>query len=243
MRRLVLALLATAVCSQLASAADIPPAPPPAPAPYYKPALPPIFSWTGFYLGLHGGGAWGKKDWSDPIIGGLGSHDVSGGIAGGQIGFNYQAGGAVFGVEVDAAWAGLKGSHNILGFPGLVAETKVDFIGSVTGRLGAAWGMALLYVKGGGAWAHDKYDVTVAGISAATAAETRWGWTVGAGLEYAFSPAWSAKIEYNYMDFGTKTVTFTGIGGLTGTADIGQNLNVVKAGFNYRFGGPLYAAY
>jgi outer membrane immunogenic protein len=243
MRRLVLALLAATVCSQLASAADLPPAPPPAPAPYYRPA-PPIFSWTGFYLGLHGGGAFGKKDWSDPILGSLGSHDVSGGIAGGQIGFNYQAGPAVFGVEVDAAWAGLRGSHNLLGVPGIVGETKVDFLGTVTGRLGAAWGMALLYVKAGGAWAHDKYDITLAGVNVASASETRWGWTIGTGLEYAFSPNWSAKVEYNYLDFGTKTVTFTGIGGLTGTADIKQNVNIVKAGFNYRFGGgPLYAAY
>lgn len=240
MRRLILALLATAACSQLANAADLPPAPPPAPAPYYKPALPPIFSWTGFYLGLHGGGAFGKKDWSDPILGSLGSHDVSGGVAGGQIGFNYQAGPAVFGVEVDAAWAGLRGSHNLLAIPGVVAETKVDFLGTVTGRVGAAWGMALLYVKAGGAWAHDKYDLTIVGVNVASASETRWGWTVGAGLEYAFSPNWSAKIEYNYLDFGTKTVTSTILGVIPVSADIGQNINIVKAGFNYRFG---YAAY
>ena len=84
-------------CSQMASAADIPPAPPP-PAPYYKPAAyAPIFNWTGFYLGLHAGGGWGKKSWSDPILfGDLGSHNVSGGLAGGQVGFNYQAGPAVF---------------------------------------------------------------------------------------------------------------------------------------------------
>src|SRR5437870_2344897 len=100
MRRLVLATFAGAgfglACTQIAFAADIPPAPPPPPppAPYYKPAAySPIFNWTGFYLGLHAGGGWGKKDWSDPIlIATLGSHTASGGLAGGQVGFNYQAG-------------------------------------------------------------------------------------------------------------------------------------------------------
>jgi outer membrane immunogenic protein len=243
MRHLISISLATAgiACSQMALAADLPPRAPP--APYYKAAPPPMFTWSGFYIGLHGGGAFGKKEWSDPILGSFGSHDVSGAIAGGQIGFNVQAGPAVFGVEADASWAGLKGSHNFLAIPGITAETKVDFLGTLTGRLGIAFDMALLYVKAGGAWAHDKYDVTALGLVAASASETRWGWTVGAGLEYAFSPNWSAKIEYNYLDFGNKSVTFTAVPGITGTIDIDQNINVVKAGINYRFGGPLYARY
>jgi outer membrane immunogenic protein len=242
MRHLILASLATAgiVCSQAALAADLPPR---APAPVYKPAPPPIFTWSGFYIGLHAGGGFGSKDWSDPVFGGLGSHDVSGAIAGGQLGFNIQTGPLVFGVEADASWAGLKGSHNILLIPGVTAETKVDFVGTLTGRAGVAFDMALLYVKAGGAWAHDKYDINLAGVVGASASETRWGWTVGAGLEYAFSPNWSAKVEYNYLDFGTKDVTFTAIGGLTGRGDIDQDLHLIKAGFNFRFGGPLYARY
>jgi outer membrane immunogenic protein len=239
MRRLILVSLATAgvACSQMALAADIPPGPPPA-APYYRPAPPPIFTWSGFYLGLHAGGAFGKKEWSDPVFGSFGSHDVSGAIVGGQLGFNVQAAWAVFGVEVDASWAGLKGSHNPLAIPGITAETKVDFLGTIAGRAGVAFDMALLYLKAGGAWAHDKYDITLAGVTGANASETRFGWMIGAGLEYAFAPNWSAKIEYNYLDFGNKSVTFTGIGGLTGATDINQNINIVKAGFNYRFGGP-----
>ena len=109
---------------------------------------------------------------------------------------------------------------------------------SVTGRLGYAWGQVLGYVKGGGAWARDDYDVfvTATGAPAASASETRGGWTAGLGGEYAITRNWSAFIEYDHYGFGTRANTFvTPPGGTFGTADIKQELDVVKGGVNYKF--------
>src|SRR5207248_3313507 len=105
-----------------------------------------------------------------------------------------------------------------------------------TGRVGYAWDRALFYVKGGAAWAHDKFaDVTaVTGFTVDNADRTRWGWTVGAGAEYAFAPNWTAKLEYNFMDFGKQRETF--VGPLVAfPTDIDQYVHVVKVGVNYKF--------
>ena len=141
--------------------------------------------------------------------------DISGGLAGGQIGANYQAGSWVFGVEADASWADLTG--NTACATGIVAvaancRAKVDALGTFAGRLGFALDRVLLYGKGGAAFANDKYELN--SIAAYQSNETRWGWMVGAGIEYSFTDNWSAKIEYNYLDFGTRAVRFTDTTGL-----------------------------
>jgi outer membrane immunogenic protein len=122
-------------------------------------------------------------------------------------------------------------------------------------RIGRAWDRTLLYIKGGGAVADDRYRATCStlvgaclgtglavGDTLARADETRWGWLIGAGLEWAFTPNWSAKIEYNFMDFGRERLNFGLVGGGTVPFDIDQHIHVVKAGINYRFnfGGPHY---
>jgi len=193
-----------------------------------------VYNWTGFYIGGHLGGAWGDKDWVAVGVGPLGSHDVDGFIGGGQVGFNYQAGRWVFGVEADFSWADVSGHHVDNVFLG-DNRTKVDWFGTVTGRIGYAFDRTLLYVEGGGAWARDAYTITATGFFAQTS-DTNWGWTVGAGLEYGMTPNWSLKLEYNYLSFDTQRVTFVPNTGGSFDRDVDQTIHVLKAGINYRFG-------
>jgi outer membrane immunogenic protein len=251
-------LIALAIATQQAAAADLPVRQAPA---YKAPEVVEVFTWTGFYIGIHGGGGWGSKVANQvPLVtpGGTitspeATTNISGGLAGGQIGFNYQMGHWVGGLEAQASWADLTGSTPcsilLAGAPVTTACTgtsKVDALGTVAARLGVAFDRTLLYAKGGGAWTHDKYNVAVTSAvlpPTANASETRWGWMVGAGIEHAFTNHLSAKIEYNYMDLGTERVRFTASDGTTNDADIRQRVHVVKVGLNYRFGGPVYAKY
>ncbi len=117
-------------------------------------------------------------------------------------------------------------------------RTKVDALGTVAGRLGIASDRTLFYAKAGGAWTRDKYDVELTSAilpPTANASETRWGWMAGVGLEHAFAGNWSAKIEYNHMDLGTRRVRFTASDGSTSETDIRQLINVVKVGINLHF--------
>lgn len=256
----VLAAAATALVSAPSLAADLRM---PVKAPAVAPA--PYFSWSGCYIGAHGGGGWGEKRWiaADALFGApigtvLASHDVSGALAGGQIGCDWQTGGFVFGVEGSGSWSDISGSSSDLVGGGLRTHSRIDALGTITGRIGWAWDRSLLYVKGGGAIAGDSYRGTcetlagdcfgrglAIGDTDARADETRWGWLVGAGVEYAFTPNWSAKLEYNYMDFGRESVNFALVGGRTRTVDIDQHVHVVKVGINYRFNlsGPVLANY
>jgi outer membrane immunogenic protein len=227
-----------------------------APAPRYS-APPPVFSWSGFYIGGHVGGGWGTKDWTSITTApgfDEGLHHVRGGLAGGQIGFNYQVGYWVFGVEADASWADLQGRHTnpvlfLFGVPETL-NSKVDSIVTASGRLGYAVDRVLGYVKAGGAWAHDKYFLSNKNspdTAFVTASETRSGWMAGIGLEYAFAPSWSVKFEYNHLDLGDKRNTFHFQTVTAAPVDhsIAQRLDLFKVGINYRFGGygPVYAKY
>jgi outer membrane immunogenic protein len=250
-RRIVLgclgsiALIAAAATS--AAAADLR-------APVYKapPAPPPVFSWTGFYLGGHVGGVFGNKDWTDvtvPPAVDLGSHDISGILAGGQVGFNWQTGAWVWGVEAQFSWTNADGDHvDPLGFRD---SSELNWLGTATVRLGYAVDRVLFYAKGGAAWVNEDFTtVSVPGalIAADSNDNTRVGWTVGAGIEWASWDNWSAKVEYNFMDFGTDTFGFdftTPPPGPCCQIDIKQHLHVVMFGLNYRFGGgaPVAARY
>jgi outer membrane immunogenic protein len=228
MKRGLLAGLGFLFATHPALTADLPvvrKAPPPAVA---------LYSWTGFYIGAHLGGGWGDKDWVAVGVSPLGSHDISGFLGGGQVGFNFQMGAWVFGAEGDFSWANLEGNHVDTVFFGNNI-TEVDWLGTVTGRLGYAWDRTLVYVKGGGAWASDKYTVTVGGLFFAGADATKEGWTIGAGLEYGFAPNWSAKFEYNYLDFGTDRVRFVAVAGGSFLRDVDQEVHAAKVGINYRF--------
>jgi outer membrane immunogenic protein len=176
---------------------------------------------------------------------------VSGFLGGGQIGFNWQGPGSpwVIGIEADASWTNADGEHTL--FDGFVTlRTKMNWLATVTGRLGYAWDRVLLYAKGGVAFADEEHDfgffVDLRPV-ASTGEKTRTGWTVGGGVEVAFAGNWSFKAEYNFMDFGDKDVGFTNqFGDFVVSARIDQQIHVAKVGLNYRFGGfggPVVARY
>jgi outer membrane immunogenic protein len=228
-----LLLASVSFCAvQSAVAADLP-----ARAPVYKaPVALPGFSWTGCYLGGNVGGLWVNGDWSSPAGVASGSNTASGVTAGGQVGCNYQTGPWVFGVEGMFNWADANGDHTS---PlGTALHTDTNWLANVTGRVGyAIWDRQLLYVKGGGAWIDQSNSATVGGVAFNTGDYSRGGWTVGAGWEYAFAPNWSAKIEYDYMNFGNNSRTFTSAGGATTSFNVKDDAHLALFGVNYRFGG------
>lgn len=195
--------------------------------------------WAGFYIGLHGGYASGESHWTDdPVFGGasLGTHNIDGGLAGGQAGYNFQVGGPwVVGVEADASWTDVDGSHVDQFASDL--HTHLDALGTLTARAGYMWGIALAYVKGGAAWGRYKYEDFLGvgqGLNGGHD-ETRWGWTLGAGVEYAVFQNFSLKFEYNYIDFGNDTMAFSGGAGGNFVQTLDNHLHVLKAGLNFRF--------
>ena len=218
------------VVSGSAMAADMRPAP----APVYTkaPMMAPLFTWTGCYVGGNAGGLWAKKTWSG---GAVSSADVSSWLAGGQIGCNYQVSTWVFGIQGDYDWTNASATATDAFFLATTDSTKIKSLASVTGRVGYAWDRFLGYVKGGGAWAKDEYSIVAPGFIS-TASETRTGWTVGAGGEYAFTDWLTGFVEYDYYDFGTKSNTFTG-NFIVPAISVKQTESVAKAGINFKFGG------
>lgn len=218
-----------------AFAADMPQAAPVARAPV---AMAPAYDWTGFYIGAMGG--YGQSDQVRATIGGLtvtaSSNDLKGGFGGGTVGYNIQSGMAVFGVEADAAWSGMRYSET--GF-GVTLADKIQSFGSVTGRLGFAAGPALIYAKGGYGWADNQISASAFGV---TLSQSRFhsGWTIGGGAEYLFLPNWSGKVEYMYADYSNANYLPTLVAGGVG---LGVTTHTVKAGVNYHFGGPVVARY
>jgi outer membrane immunogenic protein len=250
MKKFLLAGVAfSALVAAPALAADIPVR---RPAPVYRAPVVTYYSWTGCYIGGHAGSMWVQKDWSvnaaDPFFfagQSFGSHDANGWLGGAQAGCNYQVGSWVFGLQGDYAWTDASAtSADLLNGPGSTIGSKVKGLGSITGRVGYAWDRVLGYVKGGGAWERDEYTMTAPGIIA-TGSDTRSGWTVGIGAEYAFTYNFTGFIEYDYYGFGTKAHTFnTQFGGLWDIADIKENKSVLKIGVNWKFGaGPIVANY
>jgi outer membrane immunogenic protein len=232
-----------------AIAADLGRAAPAVRAPVLAPAA--LYNWSGFYIGGHIGGAWGNKDWTDvtgPVPVPFGSHDMSGFLAGGQIGINFQTGPVVFGIEGQASWTNADGDHTCnVGLA--TCRSEANWLGTVAGRLGYAFDRAMIYAKGGVAFIDEEFFVNAlpgGGLLASTGSDTRWGWMVGGGIEWAVLDNWSVKIEYNYMDFREDRFNFVTPGGaILAVGEIDQQMHVVKLGLNYRFnwGGPVVARY
>jgi outer membrane immunogenic protein len=283
MRRTMFGAVAGIVCiASIASAADLPVKAPPPPAPAFIP-----FSWTGWYIGASGGYGWNDRDVHtavtsascvllapacqlSPSIADITAATVpsvfnthpKGFIAGGQIGYNYQVGGIVWGVEADFSGADIKGSDtqsatrttppfvpiSITG----TADQRLDFFGTVRGRVGfTPVNPLLVFATGGLAYGHvssSTFLSEAAGTSGGTAfgqsTSTRAGWTAGGGLEWMFAPSWSLKVEYLHYDLGNvtyaltplTTVTATGapftIVGVSSTADFKGN--IARVGLNYK---------
>jgi outer membrane immunogenic protein len=231
------------------------------PVPSLPPAAPPVYSWTGVYVGVNGGWADGKSNWTNncpgcqgfassggsPVAPGgeTGSFSVSGYLAGGTLGFNYQIGPWVYGIEGDFDWTHLTGSSGSTcgGLsdaepPPTGCETESEWLATVRGRVGYAFpgfvgDNVLIYGTAGGAVARIKTGL----IPPSTFdSSTEAGWTVGAGLEVAFAPNWTAKVEYLFVDLPNATCTTTTNCGFLAGSTVTFNENMVRAGINYKFG-------
>jgi outer membrane immunogenic protein len=208
-----------------------------APPPYVPPA--PIYNWTGFYIGGHVGGAFDGNS----IFG-----DNDGRLLGGvQVGADYQfSPNWVIGIEGQYSWTDRNTRSAAFVPGGFIISDRNSNLGSVTGRLGYTWGPALLYAKGGVAFREDN-DVfvtdTLTGLPLAfSSSRDDVGYTVGAGLEYLFAPSWSAKIEYQYYNFGNTDVNVPVAATIV---SYNNDIHTVKGGINYRFnwGSPVVARY
>ena len=222
MRRVLfstISLLALTAMTGSGFAADIPRA-----APYRERAvLVPIYNWTGPYLGINGGYAWGNSEWS--AFGGR-DFDTSGPLIGLTAGYNWQLSGSpwVFGLEGDINWANIKGTNTICAG----CETKNTWLGTVRGRLGYAVDRFMPYITGG--LAFGEIEANRPGFSGVS--NTEVGWTIGAGLEAAIAPNWTAKIEYLYVDLGSTSCSGGGCGLPT---NVDFSANILRAGLNFRF--------
>jgi outer membrane immunogenic protein len=236
MKKLLLGAVSMVALAAPAAAADLP-ARTYTKAPVYT-APQAVYNWTGFYIGGNVGGAFAGNN-------GLQGSDgrFMGGVQGGA---DYQfAPNWVIGAEAQYDW--LAGNNGGVLFPaGTLVTPNNDQLGSVTGRLGYTWGPTLLYAKGGYAWRDNpNVDVSLAGVGQPFTADGahKDGYTLGAGLEYMFAPNWSAKLEYQYYNFGNTSFT-SGPPEIVG-ARFRDDEQTVKAGLNYRFGwgGPSASRY
>ncbi len=206
------------------------------------PVIAAVYDWSGFYIGANAGWGSARDSWNTLAGVDLGSHDSTGAVAGGQIGYRWQAANWVFGLEAQGNWADLSGSHTEVS--GNVDHSKLTAFGLFTGQVGYAWNNALLYVKGGAAVTSTKYDLTVPLVGvAATNDQTRWGGTVGVGFEYGFAPNWSVGVEYNHIFISRFDADFYNSGFVAATNRVGGDVDLVTARLNYRWGGPVVARY
>ena len=259
------AVAVSTILAGAASAADLP-----VKARPYVAAPAPVFSWTGCYVGVHGGagvvhdqGFFGQRNLPEIVT--LDDRHGVGGLAGGQIGCNYQIGMLVLGIEGEGFWSGMKITADEFGFGTasntLVASASIrnkwDY--DVAGRIGVAFDRALVYGKAG--WVAGAFDWNWATLGLAAGfsnqgSATLDGLLIGVGLEYAFFDNWTAKFEYDYLGFDAKNVRFTSLCTLSfcatsPTASFTENVSadkhIFKVGLNYKFGGwgkaPVIAKY
>lgn len=258
--RIALAAAAALLTSTAGYAADMA-----VKAPIMAPA--PVWSWTGFYGGVHIGAGWGTTESTltrlavvPPIIAPVplnlpfSQNSRSGLLGGVQAGYNWQSGPVVFGVQGDFAGMDVDGTAPCLVILGCTSNSK--WLATVSGRLGAVvLDRGLVYVKGGGAWMNTDHIVTTPGFGPVAATtltsvnSTAWGWMLGLGTEWMITPNWTAFVEYNYIDFEKKNEAFNIAvapgAALVVNADLKNKLSVAKVGINYKFnwGSPVVARY
>jgi outer membrane immunogenic protein len=242
-KRILLSGISATAFAASALAADLPVRPQAA----YQPLVPvPQFSWSGCFIGANLGYGHETRTWNATVTTPatfFASQRTSGGgfVGGGQLGCDYQFSGLVVGVEGMLDGSGIDKVTAVNLVPGATIEDQVNWFGSVTGRVGWSFDRILLYAKGGGAWENAGGKINAGAIGLASESH-HWdnnGWVWGGGLEWAFSPDWSLKVEYDYMGLKDRNVAFplTTAGTVRFTS---QNLQTVLVGLNYRFhfGGP-----
>ncbi len=248
MKKTLLPLLAASLLGTTAMAADLPGRSAPlAPAP----AMMPIFTWAGFYAGVQGGYAWGNGSGGGFNAAGAqisaASQSPSGLFGGLHAGYNWQNGSLVLGGEVDAEVSGVRKDN--LGIAGNGVKSEELFRASFRLRAGVAFDRALLYATGGLAIADLKntYNSFVVGQPLFAVDSTRTGWTLGAGLEYAFTNNWSGRVEYRYTKFGSQNdAGFPAAFGALARANWNYNDSAIRVGLTYHFNapaGPVVAKY
>lgn len=215
------------------------------------------YDWSGLYIGINGGGGSAHQCWEvsqihnagfadlsfNPALA-EGCHNATGGTVGGQLGYRWQASNWVFGLEGQGNWANFTGSNVDIAFPAFTNRTRVDGFGLITGQVGYAWNNVLWYVKGGAAVTGNRYSINPNGFpETETANDTRWGGTVGTGVEIGFAPNWSVGLEYDHLFMGNRTLNTTAANGNFTTQNISQDVDMGLVRINYRFGGPVVARY
>ena len=211
------------------------------------PAMAVVDDWRGFYVGGNGGYGSSLNCFETLVPRRDNCVSAAGGVAGGQVGYRWQSNWWVFGVEAQGNWANLSGSAASKLFPGNSGRAQINGIGLFTGQVGYAWDSALVYVKGGSAVTADRYNtfITATNVLNGTASETRWGGTVGAGVEFGFAPNWTMALEYDHLFMGTRVMTLSvpAIAPLAASEGIHQNVDLATVRVNYRWGAPLVAKY
>jgi outer membrane immunogenic protein len=238
MRCIFVMVLSLLALEGVAGAADLPPAP----------QLPPLDvqpTWTGFYGGLNVGGAFGSSR-NAFTIGGFGlpsfNTSLSGVVGGAEAGYNWQTGPWVLGLEASFEGSGLSGARTAPCLPPLCGALsasyaqRLSWFGTLRPKIGYALGNWLFYATGGGVLGQVATNATAASgsfIAADNRSGTRDGWTLGGGVEVGFAPGWSAKIEYLYLDLGSRTTTYLLNPPISNASHF--SANVVTAGVNYHF--------
>ncbi|MGD0639598.1 MAG: outer membrane beta-barrel protein [Roseiarcus sp.] len=209
-------------------------------------APPPIFTWTGFYFGAQAGGGWGSSN--ENFLGspnsasfdGSQNYNLGGGIAGGLVGYDYQVGSFVLGLQGDYNWGDISGRSGVINVTpnkGDTYFTKLSSYGDAKARVGYAAGPILLFLDGGLAFGtlEHRYDAALNGGAANTYAHnsSQAGWTLGGGVEYKFAQNWSAGIEYDFVDLGKSSIQYSATP--SDRSNWNDSFSIVKASVAYRF--------
>jgi len=214
------------------------------------------YSWSGFYIGGQVGRAWSGADWThlstvphfNPVGSNVDSFDMDDWIGGGHIGYNFQAGRLVFGIEGSLNWVQLDDTHVRPGtFSDNAITTKIDRLGTITGRVGWAFDRSLVYVRGGFAASHLSIRATEAPFfdHTFTGSSSTRGWTLGTGFEFALHKNVTVGVAYDYIDLHSKTFSGpdTSNFAITTIAVDPDPIHTVTARLSFKFGdrghGPL----
>jgi outer membrane immunogenic protein len=240
MHRIATAILISifAASSALAADLELPKSPPSAPSGYF-PAVSPV-NWSGIYVGVNGGYAFGNSNWSNAGVS-TGNFNTQGALVGGTLGINYTTGlsGFLVGLEGDFDWSWLSGASStaacvgIGAAAGMACATKANWLSTGRLRVGYVLNRVLLFGTGGAAISDTQVGLTPGTLQ--SVAGPQLGWTAGGGIEYAITDDWTAKAEYLYVNFGTTSCpAMTNCGALI-SASISRAENVVRGGINYKF--------